>query len=254
VLEDALVGIDHVLFAGGGLLPPLAAASPFADVTGVLGPLLMTLEALRARTEIGLTYVSSGGTVYGNATELPVSETAPLRPVSPYGVSRLAAEMYIGMYARTFGLSAHIVRCANVYGPGQRHDRTQGAVAVFLHRVAAGMPVTIIGDGATTRDYVYVEDVARALTLLIVQSVDFDVVNLGSGHGQTVMEVLEVVSRVVGLPALLDFQPRRDQDVESIVLDISKLRSLVDFKPTPFEMGVTRTWEASRVVGAAAGP
>jgi UDP-glucose 4-epimerase len=242
VFEEMIGGVDHVLLVGGGLLPPLAATHAAEDAAGVLRPLLAVLEALRQDARIGLTYVSSGGTVYGNPTELPVLETAPLRPVSPYGASRLTAETYIGTYARTFGIQTRIVRCANVYGPGQQHDRGQGAVAVFLHRVANGMPVTIIGDGSAERDYVYIDDVADAITRLIVGMVDSGVVNVGSGQGHSVTGVLDIVSRVVGRPARIESQPARPHDVGSIVLDISKLQSLIDFVPISFKAGVLRTW------------
>jgi UDP-glucose 4-epimerase len=250
VLEEAIAGVDHVLLVGGGLPPPLAVTSAAEDVSGVLRPLLGALEAIRQDARIGLTYVSSGGTVYGNPKELPVTEQAPLRPVSPYGASRVAAETYVGTYARTFGIRTRIVRCANVYGPGQPHDRGQGAVAVFLHRVAEGKPVTIMGDGSAQRDFVYIDDVAEALTRLIVEKAEVDVVNLGSGQGRTVMDVVDVVSRVVGRLALLEFHPSRAQDVGSIVLDISRIQSFIDFTPIAFEAGVARTWREGTLTGA----
>jgi UDP-glucose 4-epimerase len=246
-VREALRGVDHVVLAGGGLTPPLAAAAPLDDVLAMVNPLLTVLEALRTCPGVGLTYVSSGGTVYGNPTGLPVPETAPLRPVSPYGASRVAAETYVGVYSRTFGIPTRIVRCANVYGPGQAHDRGQGAVAVFLHRVAQGLPITVIGDGSAQRDYIHIDDVADAISRLIVQDVAVDAVNVGTGTGHAVMDVVDIVSDVVGRPAVLDFQPARNEDVGAIVLDISRLRSLIDFTPRTLREGVAQTWRESAV-------
>jgi len=244
-LSEAMSGVDDVVVAAGGLLPPSAAASPLEDATATLAPLLTTLEMVRHRgIRAGVTLISSGGTVYGNPQRNPVKETDAVRPISPYGVSRAMAEMYAQMYARTFGVPVRIARCSNVYGPGQPHDRSQGAVAVFLHRVAAGMPVAVVGDGSAQRDYVYIEDVAQAVATMIVDGIQVDVVNLGSGQACTVLKLLESVSRVVNRPAVLDFQPARRHDVDAIVLDISRIQALVEYSPTTLEEGLRKTWQA----------
>jgi UDP-glucose 4-epimerase len=246
LLERALLGVSHVVYAAGGFLPPAAAADPLADATATLAPLIQTLEALATRPQIGFTYVSSGGTVYGNPARTPVRETDPTLPISPYGASRLAGEIYAQADSRTVGRVVQVVRCANVYGPGQPADRSQGAVAVFMHRVAQGLPVSIVGDGSAVRDYVYIDDVAGAIAQLIDPAVDAGTVNVGSGAGHSVMELLDNVSDVAGRPAILDFQPARPHDVGAIVLDISKLRTLVSYEPIPLMEGLRRTWSARR--------
>jgi UDP-glucose 4-epimerase len=243
-LEEALLGASHVLYAAGGLLPPSAAAAPFDDAAATLSPLIHTLQALAGRPEITLTYVSSGGTVYGNPSRTPVRETDPLRPISPYGASRLAGEIYVQTYSRTAGIAARVVRCANVYGPGQPADRGQGAVAVFLERVSSGLPVEIVGDGSAVRDYVYIDDVATALAHLVAVPADVDVVNMGSGVGHSVMQLLDKVSAVVGRPTVAEFRPARRHDVASIVLDITRLQTLISYTPVSLVEGLRRTWEA----------
>jgi len=246
VLADALAGVDHVLYGAGGLLPPSAAERPLDDLRGTLSPVISTLEALRRRPGVGLTYLSSGGTIYGNPVRIPVRETDPVRPISAYGVSRLSGELYAQMYAMTFGVPVQIVRCANVYGPGQKHDRTQGAVAVFLHRIAAGLPITILGDGSAVRDFVFIGDVSRALCRMITDQLDVGVVNIGSGHGHTVTEVVGLVSGVVGRPALIEYQPRRRHDVDAVVLDVSRLRSFLPYAPVKLHDGLRTTWSAQQ--------
>jgi UDP-glucose 4-epimerase len=237
-LTELLDGSDHVVFAVGGLTPLSSAHDPELEVASTLIPLVSVLDSIRDRPGVGITYLSSGGTVYGDHPRLPARETDPLRPISQYGVSRAAGEMFVQMYADTFGVPTQVVRCSNVYGPGQTHDRGQGVVAVFLHRVAAGAPLVISGDGSAVRDYVFIDDVARVLATLATTGADLGVLNLGSGQGHTVLQVLEEVQRALGRTAVVEFQPPPRHQVGAIVLDTSKLRTVMDFSPTSFQDGV----------------
>ena len=241
-LAESMEGVDHVLCAAGGLLPLAAAAQPLDDVHAALTPLLTILEHLRRRPCASLAFLSSGGTVYGNPTRVPASEGDPLQPISTYGVSRLAGELYAEMYARTCGVPVQIFRLANVYGPGQSSDRSQGAVAVFLHRVAAGLPLRIVGDGSAIRDYVHVADVAEAVTRIIAGDLPVGTVNVGSGCGHSVLSLARQVGEIIGTQPVLDFLPARRHDVDSIVLDIAKLRSFMDYRPIDLHQGLQLTW------------
>jgi UDP-glucose 4-epimerase len=243
LMERCVQGVEHVVYVAGGLDPPTAALRPLDDAIGMLSPLLCTLETIRSAGDVGFTYISSGGAVYGNPPHVHAVETDPLRPVSTYGVSRLAGEAYAQMYAATFGIPTQIVRCSNVYGPGQSHSRPQGAVAVFLNRVAAGLTISIVGDGTSLRDYVHIDDVASAVARLVLGRVDCGVVNLGSGAGHTVVELLEVVSETIGRSPVVEYLPRRRHDVDAIVLNISKLRSLIPYEPATLVDGIRATWE-----------
>jgi UDP-glucose 4-epimerase len=243
-MERAVRGVEHVVFMAGGLDPPTSALRPLDDAVGTLSPLLCTLETIRSLGDVSLTYISSGGAVYGNPQHVRAKETDLPRPVSTYGVSRLAGEAYAQMYATTFGIPTQVVRCANVYGPGQSHNTRQGAVAVFLNRVAEGLTVSIVGNGSSIRDYVHIDDVTSALARLVLNRVDSGVVNLGSGSGHTVIDLLGVVSETVGRSPVVEFVPRPSHDVDAIVLDISKLQSLIPYEPTTLMDGVRRTWEA----------
>lgn len=115
---------------------------------------------------------------------------------------------------------------------------------MFLNRVAAGLPTTILGDGTSIRDYVYIDDVASALSALVLMHVECGVVNIGSGHGDTVIELLDVVKETVGRTPVALYAPRRLHDVDAIGLDISKLRSLIPYAPRPIGEGVRATWTA----------
>ncbi len=129
--------------------------------TNVMG-LLNLLEGAREGGVKRVVFASSGGVVYGESDALPHPETAPKLPVSPYGVSKLASEYYLAVYALTHGLHTVSLRYANVYGPRQNPHGEAGVVAIFGSRVRHGQALTIYGDGGQTRDYVYVGDVVEA--------------------------------------------------------------------------------------------
>lgn len=240
-LERALDGVDHVAYCAGGLLPADSQADPERDELLTLKPLRAVLEALRKRPGVKLSYVSSGGTVYGEPEALPVSEAAPTQPVGSYGKLHLLCEEEIERQRREHGLQARILRCSTVYGERQLPDRGQGAVVTFLHRVERQLPIDLYGGGGTIRDYVYAGDVARALVELLGRDDEPSIVNVGSGEGTSLLELLRLVEARVGRKAKVDAHPERGFDVHRIVLDTARLRSLLDFQPTPLPAGIERT-------------
>ena len=140
-------GIEHVVIVAGGLDPPTAELRPIDDAVRALTPLLCTLDVIRGLGNVSFTFISSGGTVYGNPSNGPATEPDPARPISTYGVSRLAGEAYSKMYATTYGVTTQVVRCANAHGPGQSHSRPQGVVAVFLSRYLPVLRFRSLGMG-----------------------------------------------------------------------------------------------------------
>ncbi|HYG97302.1 MAG TPA: NAD-dependent epimerase/dehydratase family protein [Solirubrobacterales bacterium] len=250
ILERALEGVGHVVFTAGGLLPAASEENPELDARLTLEPVRAVLAALAERPGITLTYLSSGGTVYGEPATVPIDEEAPTEPVGAYGRLHLACEKEVMAAHRERGLDVRILRCATVYGEHQRPDRGQGAVVTFLHRIEHGEPVHLFGDGGTIRDYVYAGDVAAAIVQLLGCRDVSPVLNLGSGEGTSLAEVLALAEKEVGRRANVVRHPARDFEVHRIVLDTSRLRGLIDFEPTPLETGIARThcWLTSGAV------
>ena len=242
VVSPLVDRVDHVVHAVGSMLPKESNASPAEDVATTLPAILSLLELLRFRPGVGLTYLSSGGTVYGNPTRVPISELACCDPITSYGVVKLAAEKYIGMYATLYGVPTRILRVGNAYGPFQPAGRSQGIVGTFLGRLRDGKPVCVFGDGSMMRDYVYVGDVAYAAVELARRPEGPRVVNVGSGVGHTVLDVIDIVSRVTGVEPTAELFPDRGFDVHAVVLDVRILSDLVRWDPVPFEVGIERTW------------
>jgi UDP-glucose 4-epimerase len=240
-LGHALSGVDNIVYSAGGLLPSESEGDPELDALLTLGPLRTVLEVLRTRLGKRLTYISSGGTVYGDPDELPVKETAPLRPHGSYGQLHLACEQEIETCRREHGLHARVLRCSSVYGERQLPDRGQGVIPTFLHRIEQGRQIDLYGADETVRDYVYVGDVAGAVVALLDRDDGEAILNLGSGEGTSLTELLRLVERQAGRCAIVKNHPKRDFDVQRVILDITRLRNLLPFEPTPLELGIERT-------------
>jgi UDP-glucose 4-epimerase len=240
-VEAALKGVEHVAFCAGGLLPRDSERDPERDRVLTLGPLRTTLEALRARPGVRLTYLSSGGTVYGEPQRVPVGEDDPTEPTSVYGRLHLECEREIEAARREHGLRARTLRCSTVYGAHQRPDRGQGAIVTFLHRIERELPIELFGGESTIRDYVYVGDVARTVLSSGAREDGPDLLNVGSGEGTSLSEVLRLAEAEVGRRAIVHEYGERDFDVHRIVLDIGRLRGWDGFEPTPLATGVAST-------------
>lgn len=203
------------------------------------------LLALCARAGIHrLFYASSGGAIYGPQPGAAFVEDAPLAPVSPYGIGKLAVERYIDYYATTAGLSAVCLRISNPYGANPNPSKRQGIIPITLNRIQRSEPVVRVGDGSMVRDYIHVDDLVRRILRMVDADPRHRVYNLGSGRGTSVTEVLDTVQRVVGraFPVLTVAQPATF--VDHAVLDVS--RYIDEFGPDDdlsLTEGIARTWK-----------
>lgn len=239
LLDDA----DHVVFAVGCPLPAESTSTPIDTVFKTLPGLIAVLEGLRSRPGTRFTFFSSGGTVYGNPAKLPVHEAALTDPITPYGIMKLAAEKYISMYDELYGIPTCALRISNAYGPLQPTERGQGVVAAFFAAARAHNPVRIFGDGSIVRDYVLVEDVAEAVVNLSCLPSVPRVINVGTGCGHSINDVLDLVQTVTKMTLSVERIPQRKLDVRNVVLDVSLLSTLLDWSPCSLERGLQSTWE-----------
>jgi UDP-glucose 4-epimerase len=241
-LDAALNDAFHVVDTLGAPHPAASASAPRAQFEAELPVLSDLLAELRKRSGVGLTYLSSGGAIYGDAAVLPVPETAPCHPVSPYGSAKLAAEGHILAAAHDDGLRAQILRVGNAYGARQRDRSGQGVVATMLAASQSGAVVPVFGSGTAVRDYVDARDVAVAVAGLCATSDGPQIVNVGTGVGHTVLDVRTIVEEVTGSAIELHFEPRRSTDVKDVVLDVARLAALVEWQPISLVDGVADAW------------
>jgi UDP-glucose 4-epimerase len=210
-----------------------------ADVN-VLGT-LRVLEAARANGT-HVVFSSTGGAIYGEC-DGPASEDAPRRPISPYGISKLAGEEYLAGWNRLFGARHVALRFANVYGPRQEASLEGGVVAIFLERLAEGEETTIFGDGEQTRDFIYVGDVVTAVLAAVEQ--DGGVFNVGTGVETSVNELHAVCRRVTGIDREPSYAEARPGDVRRSVTDPSLAARELGWRPErSLEDGLRLTWES----------
>lgn len=246
-LSAALRGTEVVFHLVSTTLPKSSSDNPEYDIeSNVVGTLrlLALCRELRVRK---IVFVSSGGTVYGLPRRLPVDEEHATFPICSYGIHKLTIEKYLHLAKRSNGLEYCVLRPANVYGPRQRLDIAQGAVAVFLDRALRGQPIQIWGDGSVVRDYVYVGDAAEAL----VKAAGFEgeprIFNIGSGMGISLNDLVAEISKLTGRDVEVQYSAARNVDVPANVLDCSRARQHLGWSArTPFAEGLRRTFEWMR--------
>jgi UDP-glucose 4-epimerase len=198
------------------------------------------LDAAR-KHDAQVVFSSTGGAIYGECDE-PASETAPLLPISPYGVAKLAGEEYLRGYNRLYDSEHVSLRYGNVYGPRQDPHGEAGVVAIFLGALAAGRSPKIFGEGTQTRDYVYVGDVARATLLAAGQS--GGVFNVGTGKETSVLDLFEVCRRVAGSDIVATQAPARLGELQRSVLDPTLAERELGFEAeVELEGGLRATWD-----------
>ena len=173
---------------------------PIFDADVNLLGFLNLLEAARGGPLQQVVFASTGGAIYGEQDEFPADESHPARPVSPYGVAKLASERYLFFYHCQYGLDATCLRYANVYGPRQNPHGEAGVVAIFSRRLLDGSQTVINGDGLQTRDYVYVDDVVRA-NLSALGRPGFAIYNVGTGVETDVNVLYAHIAAAAGVDA-----------------------------------------------------
>jgi UDP-glucose 4-epimerase len=203
---------------------------------------LQVLEAARKhRTKV--VFSSTGGAIYGEC-DGPADEDAPRRPISPYGISKLAGEEYLLGWNRLFDASHVALRFANVYGPRQEPNLEGGVIAIFLDRMARGEPTTIFGDGAQTRDFIYVGDIVAGVLAAVEAE---GVYNLGTGVETSVDELHAVCRRVTGDEREPEYAPAREGEILRSVVDPGRAaRDLRWRAEQSLEDGLRSTWEEVR--------
>jgi UDP-glucose 4-epimerase len=207
---------------------------PAFDASVNVGGTANLLEAMRLGGSSRIVFVSTGGAIYGEGEgqQLPLDEGTPIAPLSAYGQSKFAAEGYLALYERLYGLSGVSLRLGNVYGPRQDPLGEAGVIAIFCGRLRTGEQPTVFGDGTQTRDYIYVGDVVAA-ALAAAESSFSGPVNIGSGIETDVLELARLLAEIdVAEGFEPEFAPARAGEVQRISLDASKAEHELGWRAT----------------------
>ena len=240
-IENILVTnkIDVVVHLVSTLIPGSGYDDFNNEFKNMIFPSIKLME-ICAKENIKFVYFSSGGTIYGNrSTMQPFVETDEMAPISYYGWSKQMMENSILFKNRTEKLKYLIVRPSNPYGHGQNLHGKQGLVAVAIGKILEEKPVEVWGDGSAIRDYIYIDDLAKVFYQLIDKDVCNETVNLGSGRGYSVNDVLAFLKIITKKDFKIVYENARPMDVSNMVLDIEKMNKLANVELTPMLEGIS---------------
>jgi UDP-glucose 4-epimerase len=224
-----------------------SVAEPAFDAAVNVGGTANMLEAARLAGSRRFVFASTGGAIYGegDGKPLPLGEDAAAEPLAPYGQSKLAAEGYVSLYRRLYGLSGVSLRLGNVYGPRQDPLGEAGVIAIFCGRLRASQAPTVFGDGTQTRDYIYVGDVIEAVLAAAAGDASGPL-NVGTGRETSVLELVELLREMGGADSFdPEFAPHRTGEVQRIFLDSSRAARELGWEAgTDLRRGLAQTLES----------
>jgi UDP-glucose 4-epimerase len=219
--------VERIVHLAAQVSVVLSVANPLYDTQVNYGGTLHVLEYARARA-VKKVVLASSAAVYGDVTEMPVSEDAPKQPLSPYGINKYASELALDYYANVHGVATTALRFFNVYGPRQDPSSPySGVISIFTDRARTGKPLTIFGDGQQTRDFVYVGDVVRAILAAAGDGNARVVANVGMGGETTVLELAQTVIDLCGGRSTIDHQPARAGEILKSRARVDRLREVL---------------------------
>jgi UDP-glucose 4-epimerase len=247
LLAEALQDVDIVFHLISTSLPKTSNDDPAFDVSSNVVETLFLLEQCVAQRTRKVVFISSGGTVYGRPDRLPIGEESPTNPECSYGITKLTIEKYLALYLHLHGLEYTVVRPSNPYGSRQNPHGIQGAVSVFLGRIAEGKPIEIWGDGEVVRDYLYVDDLVDGICRAAFTPSAERVFNVGSGEGLSLNRLVAIMRDVTRQEVRVNYTPARSFDVPAIYLDIGRASNELSWKPAvSIEEGLLQTWRFVR--------
>ena len=208
-----------------------SVADPAFDAHVNVVGFLNLIEPARKHGLKRVVFSSTGGAIYGEQDEFPCTEDHPKRPVSPYGVAKLATEAYLFFYKVEYNVDYLALRFGNVYGPRQDPHGEAGVVAIFCGKILDGKPVTIFGDGMQTRDYVYVGDVVRAVVAAGKSKASGLAINIGTGIETNVNDLYSTLAGVADFPTKAEHAAARPGEQKRSVISPARAQKELGWRP-----------------------
>jgi UDP-glucuronate 4-epimerase len=241
-LHDAItqpVDVIIHLAAKAGVRPSIADPLAYEE-TNILGT--QTLLDFAVQKKVKKFVFASSSSVYGINENFPWKEDELLMPISPYAMTKLSGEMAGHVYHKLYQLPFIALRFFTVYGPGQRPDL---AIHRFTKAIMQDEPITVFGDGTTSRDYTYVDDTVQGvLSAINYNETAFEIINLGNNYGVSLKDLIAAIEEVVGKKAIINQQPEQPGDVPRTFADISKAKRLLNYQPkTELKDGLKKFYE-----------
>jgi len=242
LVKEAVSGVDFVINVAAVVSVPRSIENPLlvneVNVKGTLNLMKACLDS-----DVKRFIQASSASVYGDAHTLPVYEDFAPKPLSPYGVSKLAADNYVAVFHQVYGLETVCLRYFNVYGPRQANNPYSGAITIFANNLLSNRPPKIFGDGNQTRDFVFVEDVASANLLALTEKKAVgEVFNISTGEATTINRLVQLMQEITGKTNLKPiYKDARLGDIRHSIACIDKARKVLGYEPTiPLEVGLKK--------------
>lgn len=224
-----------------------SVADPAFDAQVNLVGFLNLIEAARNHGLKRVVFSSTGGAIYGEQETFPADENHPCRPVSPYGIAKLATESYLFYYHVQYGIDYLALRYGNVYGPRQDPHGEAGVVAIFSGKILDGQPCTIFGDGGQTRDYVFVGDVVRANLAALDAKASAMAINIGTGVETSVNDLYATLAAIADFPTAAMHAPARPGEQKRSVISPARAAKELGWRPvTVLRDGLGETYQYFR--------
>lgn len=247
-LAEWLRGHDAVIHMAAFIEVARSVREPLAFAENNILNSIRLLEAMR-KTDVGKLIFSSSATVYGKPERLPLRETDPLGAQSnPYGASKVSTEAFVATYNQLYGMDAMVLRYFNPYGPNELHEPETHAIPNFIRATLEGRPIPLYWKGEQVRDYIYVDDLARAHTAVLGLS-GLDYFNVGSETGTKTIDLVREIADIVGREVEIEDLGERAGDVEATYASSAKLMAATEWRAqVPLRAGLERTigWFRSR--------
>jgi UDP-glucose 4-epimerase len=238
ILSAAMDGVDLVFHEAALVSVARSVEAPLETEATNVAATLRLLEA--ARREDARVVLASSAAVYGHPESVPVAEDHPTEPTSPYGVSKLAVDLYARRYATLHDLETVALRYFNIYGPRQRGGDYSGVITAFVEQALAGDPITVHGDGEQTRDFVHVRDVVRANLRAATTDHVGEAFNVGTGDRVTIAELAERIRDATGSSSPVVHADPREGDIRHSCADVERARRRLGFAATvPLSEGLS---------------
>jgi UDP-glucose 4-epimerase len=242
-IDQALHNIDYVFHYLSTTVPATAKVNPIFDIeSNIIGSVRLLQKSVNNKIK-KIFFSSSGGTIYGEPTHLPIRETDAVNPLDPYAISKLTIEKYLNYFYQSQGLDYTIIRYSNPYGERQNPLGKQGVIPIFLFKIKTGDQPQIYGDGSMLRDYIYIKDAISATIAILERGRQEKIFNVGRGEGQSLNDLIKIMAEVTGKKIVPRYTAGNENYIQKIVLDSSKLQKETGWKAeTKLQEGIRRTW------------
>lgn len=228
--------VDTVIHLASSLIPSSNIDDYYRELQEVIMPTYAFLDFI-CESEVKFVFFSSGGTIYGKSNT-PLKEDHIPEPINYYGYSKLLCEQYILFKNRTRALNYLILRPSNAFGRYQPLRTDQGFISTAINRILCNDVIEIWGDGSAVRDFIEVQSLTKVLHELLLLNIKNEIINIGSGKGYNLLEVLKIIEKVLQKSTNIKFSNKRNVDLDTMILDITKLRSIVNFVPGSLEESI----------------